>query len=152
MLHEVPLTQSPASETVPVSAVPLTQIPISTPGPILVRSEPVSTVDLSIDEDRIPFPAVSTNVPIQNVQSAAQSGFGGFKFQGNFSSQARPEFNIGAIPASTYPGLDGHPRRITPIPISSAPGQPSEPVMGKSSEELFEETSVIQKYESGQKR
>ena len=84
LLHEVPLTQSPASETVSVSAVPLTQIPIATPGPILVRSEPVSTVDLSIDEERIPFLAVSTTVPIHNVQSAAHSGFGGFKFQGNF--------------------------------------------------------------------
>ena len=42
LLHEVPLTQSPASETVPVSAVSLTQIPISTPCPILVRNEPVS--------------------------------------------------------------------------------------------------------------
>ena len=148
LLHEVPLTQSPASETVPVSAVPLTQIPIPTPGPILVRSEPVSTMDLSIDEDRIPFPAVSMNVPIQNLQSAAHSSFGGFEFQGNFSSQARPEFNIGTIPVSTYPGLDGHPKRITPIPISPAPSQPSEPVMGKSPEELLEETSgLIQKYE-----
>ena len=38
LLHEVPLTQSPASETVPVSAESLTQIPIFTPGPNLVRN------------------------------------------------------------------------------------------------------------------
>ena len=75
-------------------------------------------MDLGNGEHRIPFPAVSMNESVQNVQSAAQSSFGGFKFQGNFSSQSRPEFNVGAIPASTYPGLDGHPRRITPIPIS----------------------------------
>ena len=126
LLHEVHLTQSPASETVPVSAVLLTQIPISTPGPILVRNELVSTVDIGIGENRIPFPAVSTNVSVQNVQSAARSNFGGFKFQGNFSSQARPKFNIGAIPVSTYPGLDGYPRRITPIPIFEGPFQPDE--------------------------
>ena len=50
----------------------------------------------------------------------------GFKFQGNFSSQSRPEFNVGAIPASAYPGLDEHPRRITPIPISEGQFQPDE--------------------------
>ena len=126
LLHEVPFTQSPASETVPISAESLTQIPISTPGPNLVRNEPVSTVDFGNGEHRIPFPAVSTNESVQNAQSAAQSSFGGFKFQGNFSSQSRPEFNVGAIPASTYPGLDGHPRRITPIPISEGQFQPDE--------------------------
>ena len=126
LLHEVPLTQSPASGTVPVSAESLTQIPIFTPGPNLVRNEPALTVDFGNSEHRIPFPAVSTNESVQNVQSAAQSSFGGFKFQGNFSSQSRPEFNVGAIPSSTYPGLDGHPRRITPIPISEGKFQPDE--------------------------
>ena len=126
LLHGVPLTQSPTSETVPVSAESLAQIPISTLGPNLVRNEPVSTVDFGNGEHRIPFPAVSTNESVQNVQSAAQSSFGGFKFPGNFSSQPRPEFNVGAISASTYPGLDGHPRRITPIPISEGQFQPDE--------------------------
>ena len=91
-----------------------------------MRNEPVLIVDFGNGEHRIPFPAVSMNESVQNVQSAAQSSFGGFKFQGNFSSQSRPEFNVGAIPASTYPGLDEHPRRITSIPISEGQFQPDE--------------------------
>ena len=84
LLHDVPLIQSPDSETVPVSAVSLTQIPISTPGPNLVRNEPVLTVYFGNGEHRIPFLAVSMNESVKNVQSAAQFSFWGIQVSKKF--------------------------------------------------------------------
>ena len=124
LLKEVPLTQSPASETIPVSAVSLPQFSMAIPGISLVQSAPVSTINLTADGEGTPISAVETNVLVQLM---AQTSFGGFKFTGeNFSNDSGPKFNVGAIPVSTFPGLDGHPRRITPIPISKGPIQSDE--------------------------
>ena len=62
LLKEVPLTQSPASETIPVSAVSLPQFSMATPGISLVQSAPVSTLNLNADGEGIPISAVQTNV------------------------------------------------------------------------------------------
>ena len=46
----------------------------------------------------------------------------GFSFGQNSIGQEKGSprlFNMGSVP-STYPGLDGHPRRITPIPMTTA--------------------------------
>ena len=51
---------------------------------------------------------------IFQIEQMTPGGFTGFNFRGNFSSTSRL-VSI-AIP---YPGLDGHTRRITPIPISA---------------------------------
>ena len=112
LLKEVPLTQSHASETIPVSAVSSAQISMTLSEPSFVQIAP--TLYLNADGERIQSPVLPMNAPIQ---SMAQPSFGGFKFQGNFSSTSSPEFNVGAIPSSSYPGLDGHPKRITPIPV-----------------------------------
>ena len=86
---------------------------MTTPEISLVQRAPVSTINLNVDEERIPISAVQTNVPDQQV---AQTSFGGFKFTGgDFSGLSSPKFNMGTTPSSSYPGLDGHPRRITPI-------------------------------------
>ena len=48
-----------------------------------------------------------------------------------------------------YPGLDGHPRRITPIPISRAQNHPSDAAVIKSPEEIQRDASeLIQRYEA----
>ena len=122
LLKEVPLTQSPASETIPVSAVSFPQFSMTIPGSSFVHHAPVPTLDLTADGEGIPVSAVQTNVPIQ---SMAQTSFGGFKFTGgNFSSDSGPKFNLGAVPSTSYTGLDRHPQRITPIPVSSVQNQP----------------------------
>ena len=48
-------------------------------------------------------------------------------------------FNIPATNVSTYPGLDGHPRRITPIPVSTAVSDQ----MVKSPEQIARESSDL---------
>ena len=78
----------------------------------------------------------SISIPIFNspVQQATTSGFQGF----DFSSSPRPSF----LPMA-YPGLDGHPRRITPIPITPTPGQPSTPAISKPLEQIQREASEL---------
>ena len=94
------------------------------PGISLVQSAPVSTINLTADGERTPISAVQTNVPAQPM---AQTSFGGFKFTGgNFSNDSGPKFNVGALPISTYPRLDGQPCRIIPISISKGPIQSDE--------------------------
>ena len=56
---------------------------------------------------------------------------------------------MGSTREMPYPGLDGHPRRITPIPIPQAQNQPVSPAMNKSPEQIQEEVSeLIQRYEN----
>ena len=58
-------------------------------------------------------------------------------------------FDIPTTKPSPYPGLDGHPRRITPIPISRAPVQPSPVVVYKAPDEIQREaTELIQRLEA----
>ena len=146
LLKEVPLTQSPASETIPASAVSLPQFSMAIPGSSFVQNAPVPTLDLTADGEGIPVSAVQTNVPIQ---SMAQTSFGGFKFTGgNFSSDSGPKFNGGAVPSTSYPGLDGHPRRITPVPVLPVRSQPKVPAVPRSPEEVQRDiTEFIKKQE-----
>ena len=134
LLKEVPLTQSPASETVPVSAVSFPQFSMTILASSFVHHAPVPIIDITADGEGIPVSAVQTNVP---VQSMAQTSFGGFKFTGgNFSSDSGSKFNLGAVPSTSYIGLDRHPQRITPIPVSSAQNQPKVPAVPRSPEEV----------------
>ena len=71
-------------KTVSISVESLTQIPISTPGPNLVRNEPVSTVDFGIGGDRIPFLGVSMNASVQNVQPSSSIQFWGIQVSREF--------------------------------------------------------------------
>ena len=64
LLKEVPLTQSPASETIPVSAGSLPQFSMIIPVISLAQSAPVSTLNLNADGEGIPILAVQTIVPI----------------------------------------------------------------------------------------
>ena len=61
--------------------------------------------------------------------------FDGFSFPGNFSTPATM-----TVP---YPGLDGHTRRITPIPISFVQDQPSTPAIQKSPEQIQRDNSDL---------
>ena len=100
------------------------------PGSSFVQNAPLPKLDLTADGKGIPVSAVQTNVP---VQSMAQTSFGGFKFTGEkFSSDSGPKFNVGAVPSTSYPGLDGHPRRITPVPASPVQNQPKVPAVPRS--------------------
>ena len=66
--------------------------------------------------------------------------FGGLSFPGNFSTPASV-----TLP---YLGLDGHPRRITPIPTTPTLSQPSALNTPKSPEQLQREASeLIQRLE-----
>ena len=96
LLKEVPFTQSPASETVSVSAVPATQFSMATPVIDLVQSMPTPVVDPNVKEVQISTPIVSTNVPTQSIASQEFKGF---------------NFPIGD--SAVKPGS----RRITPIPV-----------------------------------
>ena len=69
LLKEVPLTRSPASETIPVSVVSLPQFSMATPGSSFVQNAPVPTLDLNADGEGIPVSAVQTNVLIQSNDS-----------------------------------------------------------------------------------
>ena len=51
-------------------------------------------------------------------------------------------FDVPASKPPTYPGLDGHPRRITPIPISVAMSEPAVGVM-KSPDQIRQETAEL---------
>ena len=134
LLKEVPLTQSPASETVLVSAVSFPQFSMTILGSSVVHPAPVPIIDITADGEGIPVSAVQTNVP---VQSMAQTSFRGFKFTGgNFSSDSGPKFNLGAVPSTSYTRLDRHPQRITPIPVSSVQNQPKVPAIPRSPEEV----------------
>ena len=148
LVKEVPLTQSPASEPISVSGVSIPQFSIATPETSLVQSAPVSAIDFKMNEERIPISAVQTNVPDQ---SMAQTSFGGFKFTGgDFSRFSSPKYDMGTTPSSSYPGLDGHPRRITPIPVSQ--NQSPVQVMEKTPEEIQKGASdLIQRLENEKK-
>ena len=92
----------------------------------------------------------SVSVPqfVSQSEQMNSGGFGGFKFQSNFSSTSRPVSTTETIPVQAYPGLDGHTRRITPIPISVVQGQPSMLAMDKSPDEIQKSTSeLIQRLE-----
>ena len=66
--------------------------------------------------------------------------FGGFSVPGNFYTPASA-----TLP---YPGLDGHQRRITPIPVTPTLSQPSALHTPKSPEQLQREASeLIQRLE-----
>ena len=79
-------------------------------------------------------------------------GLGGFKFQGDFSSVSRLVSTIEPVPTQSYSGLDGHTRRITPIPISARQSQQPVSPMDKSPEEIQKGVSeLIQKLENEKK-
>ena len=57
---------------------------------------------------------------------------------------------MGTTPSSSYPGLDGHPHIITPIPVSQ--NQPPVQNMEKTPEEIQKGVSdLIQRYENEKK-
>ena len=64
LLKEVPLTQSLASEPISVVVASLPQFLMTTPEISLVQSAPVSTINLNVNEERIPISTVQTNVQI----------------------------------------------------------------------------------------
>ena len=113
----------------------------------------VSTIQFSqpVFGPSLVFPTFPTNVSEGTsvsvpqfdspVQQTISSGFKGFNVPDGNPSFSRP------IPMSMpYPGLDGHQRRITPIPVSNVPAQPSVPAVQKSPEQIQKETSdLIQK-------
>ena len=68
---------------------------------------------------------------IPQTERMTSSEFQGFNFQGNVPSSSRPT----SMPIP-YPRLDGHKRRITPIPISATENQPSSPAMYKTPDEI----------------
>ena len=111
--------------------------------PLTAISEPISSVSVSIPPSMsIPQFAVNPDLSQPSfafspaVDADIQTRFAklragpqttpeisaGFSFGQNSFGQERGSpklFNMGSVP-STYPGLDGHPRRITPIPMSTA--------------------------------
>ena len=111
--------------------------------PLTAVSEPISSVSVSIPPSMsIPQFAVNPDLSQPSfafspaVDADIQTHFAklragpqttpeisaGFSFGQNPFGQERGSsklFNMGSVP-STYPGLDGHPRRITPIPMSTA--------------------------------
>ena len=75
LIKEVPLAQSPANETVSVSAVPATQFSMATPVIDLVQSMPAPVVGPNVNEVQISAPIISTNVPTQSIASPEFKGF-----------------------------------------------------------------------------
>ena len=68
--------------------------------------------------------------------------------QGNVQKSSVDQFSSPASATLPYPGLDGHPRRITPIPISVNTPIPAMNV--KSSDQFIQETNeLIQRHEKG---
>ena len=103
--------------------------------PIFYPSLVNPTLPMNVSE------GTSVSVPIFNspIQQTMSSGFQEF----NFPSSSRPS----SIPMP-YPGLDGHQRRITPIPITPIASQPSVTAVSKPPEQVQREASdLIQKLE-----
>ena len=91
------------------------------------------------------FEGTSVPVPQFNspIQQTISSGFKGFNVP-----DGNPSFSRLIPMYMPYPGLDGHQRRITPIPVSNVPAQPSVAAVQKSPEQIQKETSdLIQKLE-----
>ena len=118
LLKEVslPLTVAPEPISfVPVSGLPFMPIPQSTINP--EGNQPSFSFSPAEDADIQARFAGLRAVPQTMPESSV-----GFSFEQNSFGQEKGSpklFNMGSVP-STYPGLDGHPRRITPIPMSRA--------------------------------
>ena len=83
--------------------------------------------------------------PVSNPQSTSPI----FAFGSTGQSKIPQFFSMGSTREMPYPRLDGHSRRITPIPIPQAQNQPVSPALNKSPEQIQEEASeLIQRYEN----
>ena len=98
-------------ETENASAVNVPPVSLAAVGPSIPHTPLPPVADVSI-------PILRIFQPSSQPKQMTSAGFGGFKFQGNFSSMSRPEYTMGAISTQSCPRLDGHPRRITPLLVS----------------------------------
>ena len=110
-------------------------------------SMPSSMNDGDLSELQARLAAVRTNVPAMNVSRGMVQGIAQ-----NSTAENKKTTEIWYPPSSgtsSYPGLDGHPRRITPIPVAVAT---SEPAIVKNPDQIRQETAeFIDKLEKERK-
>ena len=75
LLKGVPLTQSPASDTVPVSVVPAAQFSMATPVIDLVQSMPAPVVSSNVSEGSTTVPMLPMFLQSQAFLSSEVQGF-----------------------------------------------------------------------------
>ena len=103
----------------------------------------LSTSDPTLTEMQKRFAALKIGQSAINVSRS--------EVQGNVQSTFMGGFYTPASVTVPYPGLDGHPRRIIPTPISTAVSQPPATVM-KTPDQLRQETvELIQRLQKEQK-
>ena len=138
-------------------SLPLTAVPepiLTITAPILpTMSIPQSAINPDLSQPSFAFsPAIDKEIQARFAKLKAGSQTtpetsAGFSFGQNSFGQEKGSprlFNMGSVP-STYPRLDGHPRRITPIPMStSQSGGTSQSTIGNTSIST-READIIQK-------
>ena len=136
-------------------SLPLTTIPEPIPSVSvsipLAMSIPQSAVNPDLSQPSFAFsPAVDNEIQacFANLRVGSQTTpeiSTGFSFGQNSFGQEKGSprlFNMGSVP-STYQGLDGHPRRITPIPMSTTQsGRTSQFTIGHTSISTREEEFI----------
>ena len=141
LLQEVSLPLIAIPEPIPfvsVSIPPAMSIPQSAVNPDL--SQPSFAFSPAVDKE--------IQARFANLRAGSQTTpeiSAGFSFGQNSFGQEKGSprlFNMGSVP-STYPRLDGHPRRITPIPMSTTQsGRTSQSTIGHTSISTREEEFI----------
>ena len=152
LLQEAPLPLTAVPEPIPSVSV---SIPPS-------MSIPQSAVNPDLSQPSLVFsPAVDAEIQARfaklrvGSQTAPETS-AGFSFGRNSFGQEKGSsrlFNMGSIPENTYLGLDGHPRRITPIPMSTTQsGRTSQSTIGNTSISTREEEIIKKEVRDAIKR
>ena len=127
MTENPPIISIPPAVSSQFTSLPMYRIP--QPSFPMVEERDDQTMDEAIKARWAKFSAMRANVPISTVQ-ASQATIPQF-------------FNVkGSQKGMPYPGLDGHQRRITPIPVSSS----EKPSLIQQKNELSEEEYRRQGY------